>query len=58
LIKNKLLFGYSVERKEQEKLWELVIETSNNLKTKAPDNIVLGLGGNYYVLQSNAVCLS
>jgi len=56
--KEQTIIGYSVDRSEQNKLWDFIIKISNNFNTKVPDNVVLGLGDNYYVLQSDIICLS
>jgi len=58
IYKKQIIIGYSVKKIEQQKLWNFVVEISNRLHTSVPDNIILGLGIDYYVLQSDITCLS
>ncbi|GHT41781.1 hypothetical protein AGMMS49921_05520 [Endomicrobiia bacterium] len=54
----QIVTGYSVQKSEQQELLEFVEKIANSVGTKIPDNIVLGLGDNYYVPQSGITCLS
>ncbi|GHT37790.1 hypothetical protein AGMMS49593_05670 [Endomicrobiia bacterium] len=54
----EIITGYSLQKSEQQELWEFVEKIANSVGTKIPDNIVLGLGDNYYVSQSGITCLS
>lgn len=53
-----IVIGYSVTQEEQPLLWKFVKELSDKIKTDMPDNIILGLGCEYYVTQSSVVCIS
>lgn len=53
-----IVVGKTVSKKEQPKLWEFVTKTAKKFNAKAPKNIVLGLGCNFYVTEAEVVCLS
>jgi len=53
IYKKQIIIGYSVKKREQQKLWNFVAEISSRLHTSVRDNIILGLGVDYYVLQSD-----
>ena len=58
LNKRNIIIGYTASKNEQNKIWDFVTNIAHNFNTSVPDNIILGLGDNYYVTQSNAICLS
>lgn len=66
LLKNtvkKILYtniemGISVTSEDQPKLWDLVEKISDKIGIKKPDNIIIGLGTNYYVTENTVKCYS
>ncbi|GHT53063.1 hypothetical protein AGMMS49990_10140 [Endomicrobiia bacterium] len=54
----QIVTGYPVQKSEQQELWEFVEKIANSVGTKMPDNVMLGLGDNYYVSQSGITYLS
>lgn len=53
-----IVVGYAVTPKEQPHLWKFVRELSDEMKTDVPNNIILGLGCEYYVTQADITCIS
>ncbi len=50
--------GISVDKNEQKRIWELAEETAQAVGTQKPDNIILGLGNNYFVTETKINCYS
>jgi Zn-dependent protease with chaperone function len=52
------VIGYSLTREEAPLLWKYIDETADKLGALRPEHIVVGLDPNFFVTESDVVCLS